>query len=346
MIITPDSPVLVTGATGFIGAKVVKGLIDRGFRNLRCFARFSSDIAKIGEIGAQEGAPTRVDVIKGNLLCRNDCINATKDIAVIYHLAIGSTGKSFPGAFLNSVIPTRNLLEAALQHNSLKRFVNISSFAVYSNRNKGKRNLLDETCSVEEHPEVRGDAYAFAKKKQDEIVIEYGKRYGMPYVIVRPGAVYGPGKKTITGRVGIGTFGVFLHLGGLNKIPLTYVDNCAEAIVLAGLVGGIDGEVFNVVDDDLPTSRAFLGLYKKNVRYFKSVYIPHALSYLLCFLWEKYSSISEGQLPPAFSRAEWYAYWKSTQYSNEKLKSRLGWKMMVSTKEGLERYFENCREIN
>ena len=76
----------------------------------------------------------------------------------------------------------------------------------------------------------------------------------LPYVIIRPGAVFGPGKSAITGRVGINTFGFFIHLGGGNVLPLTYVDNCAEAIVMAGIKPGIEGEVFNVVDDDLPTS--------------------------------------------------------------------------------------------
>ncbi len=92
------------------------------------------------------------------------------------------------------------------------------------------------------------------------------KEFGTRYVVVRPGSVYGAGKADITGRVGIGTFGFFLHLGGSNTIPFTYVDNCASAIVLAGLVEGVDGEVFNVLDDDLPSSRQFLRLYKKNVR--------------------------------------------------------------------------------
>jgi len=285
-----------------------------------------------------------VEFFQGNLFSQDDCINATKDVAVIYHLAVGSSGKSFPNAFMNAVIPTRNLLEASLRHKSLKRFVNISSFAVYSNQNKPRWRLLDELCPIEEHPELRDNAYAFAKLKQDQIVIEYVKKYGIQYVIMRPGAVYGPGTEAITGRVGIGTFGIFMHLGGSNKIPLTYVDNCAEAIVLAGLVRGIDGEVFNVVDDDLPSSRRFLNLYKRNAERFKSIYVPHALSYLLCFLWEKYSALSEGQLPPVFSRSEWHAYWKKTRYSNEKLKNRLGWKMRVSTEEGLKSYFESCRQ--
>ncbi len=61
-------------------------------------------------------------------------------------------------------------------------------------------------------------------------------------------------------------FGPFLHFGGFNSIPFTYVDNCAEAIVLAGLVSGVEGEIFNVLDDDTPSSRQFLKMYKQNVR--------------------------------------------------------------------------------
>ena len=71
-----------------------------------------------------------------------------------------------------------------------------------------------------------------------------------------------PAKQRIHGRIGMDTFGVFVHLGGSNPIPFTFVDNCADAIALAGLKPGVDGEVFNVVDDDLPSSRQFLRMYK------------------------------------------------------------------------------------
>jgi len=204
--------------------------------------------------------------------------------------------------------------------------------------------MLDERCPLETRSDLRGEAYCFAKVKQDEIVKQCCERLGIAYAIVRPGYVYGPGNPPIPGRVGIATFGLFLHLGGSNALPLTYVDNCAEAIALAGLKSGIGAEVFNVVDDNLPSSRKFLRLYKKNVRNFKSLYVPHALSYALCFLWEKYSSWSEGQLPPTFNRRRWHAYWKRTNYSNAKLKSRLGWTPRVPTAEGLRRHFEGCCE--
>jgi nucleoside-diphosphate-sugar epimerase len=332
---------LVTGANGFIGVKVVQTLLDYGFTKIRCLVRSSGNLSSLERLADSPNA--EVEFFKGSLSSQDDCINVAKDVAVIYHLAIGSTGKSFPNAVMNAVIPTRNLLEASLKNKSLKRFVNISSFAVYSNRNKPRRRLLDELCPIDEHPEFRGDAYGFAKLKQDQVVTDYGKKHGVQYVIVRPGYVYGPGKEAIPGRVGIDTFGIFLHLGGSNQIALTYVDNCAEAIVLAGIMKGIEGEVFNIVDDDLPSSRRFLHLYKKNVKRFKSIYIPHAFSYLLCYLWEKYSKFSEEQLPPVFSRGEWHAYWKKTRYSNQRLKTRLGWNPKVPTAEGMRLFFEACR---
>jgi len=337
-IVAPDDRILVTGAAGFIGSRVVESLVTRGFRHLVCFVRHSSDLREIEAIAKRRPLGTRIEIFKGNLLCRADCEAACKDVAVIFHLAAGIGEKSFPDAFMNSVVTTRNLLEASLQYANLQRFVLVSSFCVYTNRQKSR--CLDETCPTEEHPELRGEAYCYAKVRQEQIVAEYGRNFGIPYVVVRPGSVYGAGSE-ITGRVGVGTFGVFLHLGGSNAIPFTYVENCAEAIALAGLVKGIDGEVFNVVDDDLPSSRQFLRQYKENVRHFTSVYIPHTVSHMLCYLWEKYSQWSQGQLPPAFNRRRWYAEWKKTHYSNKKLKLKLGWVPKVSTAEGLRRYFKS-----
>ena len=341
-IVGQDDPILVTGATGFIGSRLVVNLLNRGFRNVRCFARPSSAVARLNSLSASPNAAGRVEVIRGNLLSREDCNSATKDVALIFHLAAGRGEKSFPDAFMNSVVSTWNLLEASIQHKCLRRFVNVSSFTVYTNTKKPRWRVLDESCPVETRPELRGEAYCFAKLKQEEIVTQYGKKFGIPCVIVRPGVVYGPGNEAIHGRVGIGTFGVFLHLGGSNVIPFTYVDNCADAIAMVGVQKGTDGDIFNIVDDDLPSSRQFLRLYNRQVRRLKSIYVPHILSYALCYGWERYSAWSEGQLPPAFNRKRWHANWRKTHYSNAKLKG-IGWIPKVPTAEGLRSYFEACR---
>lgn len=333
--------ILITGANGFIGSKVVETLIHYGFKNLRCFVRPSSNLTALNKI-ISSFSRGKIEVVKGNLIYRDDCKKATEGVSVIFHLAAG-IDKTFPGSFLNSVITTRNLLDSVLQNSNLKRFLNVSSFAVYSNMKIKRGGLLDETCEIENKLVQMSEPYTFGKVKQDEIVIEYNKKHNVPYVIVRPGAVYGPGKG-LTGRIGIDTFGIFLHLGGSNRIPLTYVDNCAEAITLAGIKKGVDGEIFNIVDDDLPTSRRFLKMYKKNVGHFKSIYIPYNIFYFFCYLWEKYSKWSEGQLPPSFNRKKCATFWKGNRYSNKKLKDLLGWKPKIEFREASMRYFEYVKK--
>jgi nucleoside-diphosphate-sugar epimerase len=331
-----DDRILVTGSNGFIGTKVVEILLEYGFSKIRCLVRSSSRLGRLEQALSSFDAGRNVEIVTGDLLSREDCEKAAENVSIIYHLAAGME-KSFAGAFMNSALATRNLMDAFLEVGKPKRFVNVSSFAVYSNLSLKRNGLLDETCPLEAAPQERFDAYGFGKLKQEEIVREYAKHYRLPCVTLRPGYVFGAGKQELNGRVGIKIFGPFIQVNGSNLLPLTYVDNCAEAIVLAGLTPGIDGEVFNIVDDDLLTARQFLKTYKV-ARRFRSVSVPYWVAYGACYAWEKYSNWSKGQLPPAFNRRRCVANWKSQRYSNEKLKTRVGWKPRVPMKQAMETF--------
>ena len=327
-IVLPSERILVTGSNGFIGTRVVDVLLGYGFSNIRCFVRPSSRLDGLYKVIDRYSALDTVELVQGDLLSPEDCRRAIDGCAIVYHLAAGSD-KSFAGSFMNSALTTRNLMQATVGRGELNRFVNVSSFAVYSPVKIRCRGVLDETCPLEDSVQGRYDPYGFGKLKQEELVKEYGKQFGLPYVILRPGMVFGPGKRELSGRVGIGTFGVFIQVGGSNFLPLTFVDNCAEAIVLAGLKPGVEGEVFNVVDDELLTSGQFLRAYKKAVKGFRSVRIPYLAAYYLSCLWEKYSKKSKGQLPPVFNRRRCAAEWKQVHFTNQKLRDRLGWKPRI-----------------
>ena len=61
-------------------------------------------------------------------------------------------------------------MDAFLQCGQPKRFVNVSSFAVYSSLSLKRGDLLDESCPLEDSPQERFDAYGFGKLKQEEMV--------------------------------------------------------------------------------------------------------------------------------------------------------------------------------
>jgi nucleoside-diphosphate-sugar epimerase len=337
-IASPDDRILVTGSSGFIGAKVVEILLEYNFANLRCFVRPSSRLSRLEDVLSRYQAGKKVELVSGDLLLRDDCRKAAEKVSIIYHLAAGIE-KSFAGAFMNSALATRNLMEAFLECGEPKRFVNVSSFAVYSNLKMKRGALLDEACPLEDAPQERHDAYAYGKLKQEEIVRDLGRTHDIPFVILRPGTVFGPGKRELTGRIGISMFGLFLHVGGSNQLPLTYVDNCADAIVQAGIRPGIEGETFNVVDDDLLTSRQFLRAYRKRGGRFFSLPLPYFAAYLLCAICECCSKRFK-QVPRSFNRRRCAAEWKGNRFSNRKLRDRLGWKPRVPMKQAMEEFLD------
>src|SRR5437870_9662913 len=188
-IAVPNECILVTGSNGFIGSKEVQELLEYGFANLRCFVRPSSKLDRLkkllGEVHRQN-----VEFVIGDLLSEDDCRKATAGVSIIYHLAAGME-KSFAGAFMNSALATRNLIDAFLERGEPKRFVNVSSFAVYSNLSLKRAALLAETCPLEDAPQERFDAYRIGKLNQEQTVREYGTAHNLANVILRAAYVYG-----------------------------------------------------------------------------------------------------------------------------------------------------------
>src|ERR1039458_2443599 len=158
-IVERSIPVLVTGAAGFVGSRVVTALLRLGFERVICGVRPTSDLGLL-RAGIPEELANRCQILEANLLSGEDCLKLTADVEVVYHLVAGR-GKSFPGCFQGSVITTRNLLDALIRHGRLKRFVNVSSFAVYSRFQSKRGSMWDETCPLEDNLDERHDAYAY-----------------------------------------------------------------------------------------------------------------------------------------------------------------------------------------
>jgi nucleoside-diphosphate-sugar epimerase len=196
---------------------------------------------------------------------------------------------------------------------------------------------------LENHPEKR-DVYSHAKWRQEKLFRDYRTEHDLPLVIIRPGVIYGPGGGAMSARIGLNLFGLFLHLGDNNTIPLTYVDNCAEAIVVAGSAPDSIGESYNVHDDDLPKAKDYLQRYRREVEKLKYIPVPYEVMKWMSGMVERYNRYSKGQLPAIFTPYKTANLWKKHHFSNAKLKA-LGWKQIVGTEEGLARTFEYLRSV-
>lgn len=324
--------ILITGAMGFLGRRVLMRLVERGGDKVRCLVRPGSDVAMLRASMKDLPAAQQVEFFPASFNDPEALKRSLEGVDVVYHIA-ASKGGSFAAQVANTVIGTENLLEA-VRHAQVDRFVLVSSFAVMGVADLPKGVLVDESVALERNPEWR-DPYAYAKQRQERLTWEYREKHGVPIVIVRPGVIYGPGVPVLTVRIGIEMFGWLLFLGGGNPVPLTHVDNCADAVVAAGTVEGVVGEAFNICDDDLLSARQILRLYRRSIPRVRPVPIPYWLLKILARINVWYSERSEGNLPIVFSPYVVDCIWKRQEFSNAKAAARLGWRPQVSIREGL-----------
>jgi nucleoside-diphosphate-sugar epimerase len=244
--------------------------------------------------------------------------------------------------FADSVVVSRNLLEALDPRDGVPaqktRVILVSSFGVYGVVPLGRGARVDEQTPLEDHPEWR-DTYSHSKLRQEQLFREYQRKVGFELVVVRPGVIYGPGGGAFSSRVGLQIGPVFFHLGGSNLLPLAYVVNCAEAIVLAGTHPDSAGQAYNVHDDDLPTASRYLREYKRHVERIRSIRLPYFMTKMLAWSLEKYHRRSQGQLPAIITRYKAAAAWGGNTFSNAKLKG-LGWRPLVATSDAMAQTFE------
>ena len=328
--------VLVTGSNGFLGRALVGRLLAHGVADIRCLIRQDSYRTRFDPADRQA-----LDFMVGNLLSRDDARRSIEGVDVICHLAASLKG-SPADMFLNTVVASNNLLSAIAGCSPVPKTVLVSSMGVYGVADLPAGSLIDENAPLEPHPEQR-DVYSHAKWRQERLFREFAERASIPLTVLRPGVIYGPGGSPFSARVGLSLFGLFLYMGGSSELPLTYVENCAEAIALASLSDDATGRTYNVVDDNPPTAKQYFRRYRKEVRAIPYVRIPYAGMVLVSRLVQGYNRRSHGQLPAVFTPYKTRSIWKGFHFTNSELK-RLGWRQIVSSEEGLARTFAYLKD--
>ena len=243
--------VLVTGASGFIGCRLSERLHFGSDWHVKAMIRNPGRAVRLARMP--------VDFAIGDLASPSDLAKALDGCEAVVHAGIGTSWRRAERIATN-VQGTKNLVDAALRA-GVKRFVHISTISLYGNRVTGI--ITEETPA---RP-TKGWDYAESKYAAEQVVLEAATK-GLPAVVLRVAAVYGPHNMTITARPLWHLVEGRLFLAGCDNVPSNtiYIDNLCHGIQLA-LDGGPDlnGQTFLLSDDDGSTWGDYFGYFAERV---------------------------------------------------------------------------------
>ncbi|NLA37462.1 MAG: NAD-dependent epimerase/dehydratase family protein [Actinobacteria bacterium] len=320
--------VFITGATGFVGSHVVAGALAAGHEVValvRPAAR--NPLASLAGHG-------RLTLFRGDLRDPSAMEGALDGVDVVVHLAAAKSG-DFATQFAGTVLATENLIDL-LEHSTVSRLVAISTFSVYDYTGLDEGTLIDESTPIDPTPTDR-DEYAQTKLIQERLYRD--EAANREVVIVRPGMIYGRDNLWHP-LLGSELGPVFLRIGSRATMPMTYVENCAEAIVAAIDAPGVAGEVINIVDDELPTQGDYAAAVAPFTEVPSSVPVP----------WPVMKAVARGlgaanrrwwggraKFPGVLVTEKLDGRFKPFRYTNATAKRLLGWSPRYSQAEAFER---------
>jgi predicted dehydrogenase/nucleoside-diphosphate-sugar epimerase len=263
---------LVTGATGFVGGHLLPRLVSPE-RLVRAGARLLSRATKMEGV-----AWIRLDLNDSKTFLR-----ALDGVRTVYHCAalVGSPG-SLAEYEQTNVEGTIALLDAAREQ-GVRDFIYLSSIGVYG-MEAGR--WVDESAPYDSRASERG-SYTQTKLAAERAVLSWTKRRPLPRVVIlRAGAIYGPRLPLPIGRLTLPSTRCRPLVAGSGRVPmpLTYVTNVADAMILAATGEAPTGSVFNIVDSpDLDQRAVARALREASHGRIRPLFVPYPIVWLMMF---------------------------------------------------------------
>ena len=228
--------VLVTGATGFVGSRLIRTLIDRGYETY-AIARSAEKLIEI--VGRDPG--DRLTILEGDLLKDADIAQLERDFATqakaldfVIHL-VGGGPLTSNNAFAKEITDlnytaTANLLrilEKAYKLSSISLFVYFSSLAAMGMPiSKEHRILYSEATAC--NPVL---PYETAKLDTETLLREAAMQYNLKTLILRLPQIYGSANDPLVAIVNLMKNGVFpIVRNRVGSLPLIHVDDVVKAV--------------------------------------------------------------------------------------------------------------------
>ena len=235
---------LVTGATGFIGTRLVERLSETPDARIRCLLRAYRRAAGIARFP--------VELIRQELGDVEAIKKSMRDVRYVVHLAYGNDGPDAARG-QTTIAGTQNVVEAAIAE-GVEAIVILSTLWVFGLTDSP--NEIDETAPYRPY----GGTYANDKAEMEKWCLQRAKTSGKTRIIVlNPGNVYGPHGYAYTELpLSLASRKAFAWVDGGNGLcHYNHIDNLIDAIFLACAREAAHGERFIIFDDRL-SWKAFL----------------------------------------------------------------------------------------
>ncbi|TVQ55634.1 MAG: NAD-dependent epimerase/dehydratase family protein [Spirulina sp. DLM2.Bin59] len=322
---------LITGASGFVGKYVVAAGLRRGHR-VKAVVRPETDVT-----GIPWHDHERLELVRLDLGQPTELTAALRGVEAVIHLAAVKSG-DFDQQFAGTVRTTEALF-AAMTAAKVSRLVAVSTFSVYEYERKRAHSLLDEDSPLVTAERVKDrDAYCQTKLIQEQLCREFAAKGGK-VTILRPGMIYG--REYLWHALLGAEFGsVLLRIGSRGILPLSYVENCAEAMIIAAESEAAIGQTLNIVDDHLPTQGQYTQELKQRYPAPKLYYCPWVVMKSIAgFGWWINQTFLKGRakMPGIIVPARLHGRFKPLRYTNQRAKVVLNWQPQYSFTASLDR---------